>query len=359
MRFEFDWKWALLALLIVPVVGWLMTRSNSKSHLRFSTLHVVKTIKPSWRVRFRWFSIALRLACLTLLIIALARPQVGDSQSKVFTRGVAMELAIDRSLSMKEPMRYKGQSKTRLDVVKEVLRDFIAGNDNGLPGRENDLIGLVKYAMYADTLCPLSTNHDVLLGFLDSIDFAVERNEAGTAIGEGLMLAAARLHTAEKDIFNRNAQSKSTVDKDEKSQFEIKSKVIVLLTDGVNNRGEYSPLDAAKQAKEWGIKVYTIGIGDKNQSRSQFDIFAAMGQMQLDEDLLKKIARETGGFYARADSDEALLKICEKIDELEKTDIDSVEYSLYHEKYLPFAYGALGCLLLEILLNCTIFRKIP
>lgn len=357
--------WVLLLLALAPLTMWLLWRKGGRARLRFSSLRDAKTVRRSWQVQLRPLLAVARATCIVLLVLSLARPRQGSKYHKVSTKGVVLELVVDRSSSMNTEMDYQGKRLSRLDVVKKVLADFVAGG-NGLPGRPNDLMGLITFARYADTACPLVHAHDALLGFLDQTDIVQSRAEDGTAIGEGLALAAARLKKAETEIAQRNALLKATAttadNSPAKPHFEIQSRAIILLTDGINNAGDTLPAAAAELAKEWGIKVYTIGIGSGEAFVRVQGLFGSQllptGQ-QLDEQLLKHIAHQTGGFYSRADDAEALRSIVEKIDQQEKSEIESVEYSRYEEKFHRPALAALAVLALEILMSCTIFRKIP
>ena len=202
--------------------------------------------------------------------------------------------------------------------------------------------------------------------FLKKTEIVQNAHEDGTAIGDAIALAAARLKKAEEEIEQRNIKLASLGStgpaESESPGFKIKSKVIVLLTDGQNNRGEYHPMDAAELAKEWGIKIYTIGIGS---SQAFTTIQTILGprkvptRQDLDERLLKAIAEKTGGFYSRADDTEALRKIVKKINDLEKTYVKSVQYTEYAERFGPWTLSALLLLAFEILARCTVFRKIP
>jgi Ca-activated chloride channel family protein len=250
----------------------------------------------------------------------------------------------------------------RLEVVKRVFADFVKGNDREFKGRRGDMVGLVTFARYPDTTCPLVQNHEVLTQFLKKTQLARSQSEDGTAIGDAVALAAARLYKAEEELKRRNAAALGGEDSEE-PEFKIKSKVMVLLTDGNNNCGKYDPLEAAALAKKWGIKIYTIGVGGQQsfvtmQTPLGTYKLPAMGQ-ELDERPLRAMADLTSGFYARADDAEALKRICEKIDELEKTKVTSVQYTQYAERFSVWAWVALAALALEILASCTIFRKIP
>ncbi|HEW78512.1 MAG TPA: VWA domain-containing protein [Phycisphaerales bacterium] len=357
--------WALSLFLVLPVLAFLLLRKKRTAAVKFPSLVDMKNCRISWRIRFRPLLLIARLVCVALLIIALARPRKGTVLSEITTEGVAIEVVADRSGSMQTEMDYYGQKLNRLEVVKKVLSDFINGNKKKLAGRSNDLIGLVTFARYADTICPLVLSHNVLLEFLKKTEIVRLRSEDGTAIGDAIALAAARLKRAEEELRQRKAQLLQAGEEalgEQQAGFKIKSKVIILLTDGVNNAGEHNPLQAAKLAKNWGIKIYAIGIGS---SQAYTTIQTPLGTYKmpigqnLDERLLKAIAEEAGGFYGRADSAKTLEKIVERIDELEKSEVKSIQYTQYAELFSPWTLAALLVLVLEMLVSCTVFRKIP
>jgi Ca-activated chloride channel family protein len=364
--------WLLWLLLLVPALGWVLlgTRwasARQVAAVRFSSLASLRSCPLSWRIRLRPLLTVARLACVALLIVALARPRKGTVLSEVSTAGIAVEAVVDRSGSMRSEMDYYGQKLTRLDVVKRALADFIQGDKKQLQGRSGDLIGLVTFARYADTVCPLVHGHNVLLEFLKQTRNVEQQSEDGTAIGDALALAAARLKKAEEEMARRRAELGLAGGRDPNAasaagpDYRIKSKVIVLLTDGRHNAGEYDPLTAADLAKEWGIKVYTIGIGSSQSFRTVQTLFGTMRVPtadELDEELLKAIADRTGGFYGRADDAESLAKIVQKINDLEKTAVKS-QVIQYAESFQWWAWPALGVLVVEILASCTVFRKIP
>jgi Ca-activated chloride channel family protein len=358
--------WALLLLVALPILWYLTLRTKRTAAVRFPTLGYVRDCPVSWRLRFRPLLKLARLLCLALLIVALARPRKGTVLSEIATEGVAIQAVVDRSGSMQTEMDYYGQRLNRLEVVKKVLADFIGGGEKGLPGRPNDLVGLITFARYADTTCPLVLSHNVLLEFLKQTEIVRLRSEDATSIGDALALAAARLKKAEEEIEQRRMQLGLTAeqesDQKQEAGFKIKSKAIILLTDGRHNAGQYDPLQAAELAKEWGIKIYTIGIGSAQSYatvQTMMGSFKVPTHQQLDEALLKAIAERTGGFYSRADDAEALHEIVGKIDRLEKTEVKSVQYTQYAERFGPWTAGALFLLALEMLAGCTVFRKIP
>lgn len=359
---EFQAPMTLWLLLLVPVLGLWHWRQRQSAAVRFSTVTRLKQGPVSWRMRLRPGLIGVRLLCLACVIVALARPRHGTVLSEISTEGIAIETVVDRSGSMQAEMGYKGKKLNRLQVVKHVLTDFIKGDDERFEGRAGDLMGLVTFARYAETVCPLVLSHGVLLEFLKQTHIVTERSEDGTAIGDAIALAGARLKKAEEEILRRRAELGVDDANDVPAGFKIKSKAIILLTDGQNNAGEYNPLSAANLAKDWDITIYTIGIGSDQSFttvRTPMGTFKMPTQNDLDETLLTQIAESTGGFYSRADDAAALRDVIKKINDMETSEVKTVQYTRYSERFMPWAVAALGLLLLEILLSCTLFRKIP
>jgi len=352
---QFYSPWNLLLLLLLPLAAYLVRRKRFSAAMKFSSVDKFSDCPVSWRIKLRPLLLAARFLCIGLLIVALARPRKGTMMSEVSTEGVAIQVVLDRSGSMREQMDYFGKTLNRLAVAKRVLADFVKGNDGDLTGRPGDLIGLITFARYADTKCPLVHAHDALLEFMNQTRLVNVRSEDGTAIGDALSLGAARLRKAEEELVNRKIRL--GIDINEAEEFKIKSKIIILLTDGYNNTGQYAPQEAAQLAKKWGIKVYTIGIGSPSSSRPGF--FSMTIGQDLDERLLKAIAEDTGGFYGRADDAKSLVEIVKKIDELEKTKVKSIQYARFSERFHVWVYAALCLLIFEILSGCTVFRKIP
>jgi Ca-activated chloride channel family protein len=351
--------WALLLLLVLPFVGYFMLRKKRGAAVKFPSLVDMRRCPVSWRLRLRPLLVVARLLCMALLIVALARPRKGTTLSEISAEGIAIEAVVDRSGSMKAEMDYYGEKLDRLEVVKRVLTDFIEGDKKGLPGRTSDLIGLVTFARYADTVCPLVLSHGVLTEFLKQTQIVSLRSEDGTAIGDAIALGAARLKKAEEELQRRNVKLGFGVDGPD---FTIKNKIIILLTDGRNNMGRQDPLEAAELAKKWGIRIYCIGIGSSQAYRTvetMLGTFRMPAEQDLDEGLLKAIAEKTGGFYSRADDAQSLRKIVETIDKLEKTEVKSVNYTQYAEDFGRWTLPALALLGIEMLAGCTIFRKIP
>jgi len=273
-----------------------------------------------------------RCLAVALIITALARPQSGLKATQISTEGIDIMLCLDSSGSMQAlDFKEKGNRVDRLSVVKRVVGEFIRG-------RKNDRIGMVVFGQEAFTQCPLTLDYGVLLSLLDSVQIGMAGDT--TAIGSALGLCVKRL----KDLPS-------------------KSKVIILLTDGRNNAGAVSPATAADIAKTYNIKVHSIGVGTEGEAPFLVDSFFGKQyvyqKVDLDEDTLKEIAAKTSGMYFRATSTEALEKIYQQIDAMEKTEIKIKEYMEYEELFMPLLMAGLGLLLLEIVLANTRLRKIP
>ncbi|MEM8835353.1 MAG: VWA domain-containing protein [Planctomycetota bacterium] len=342
-RFESPELLALLA--VVPLLVWAMSRPGRRGHMIFSSAGLIEPVPRSIRQRLLWLPDALRVLGLIALIVALARPQTGQGEVRTTTDGVAMMLVVDRSWSMSEVMIDDGREKTRIATVKRVLREFLLGNDRGLDGRMNDMVGLVSFAGLAETMAPVSQNHDTLADLIDTIELASpSAYDAGTAIGEGLALAAARLQRAEESLLEANAGI-------EDPEFEIKSKVIVLLTDGEENSGQIRANQAAQLAADWGIRVYAIGIGGGQVLRT-----TSLGQRLVtprfgfNETQLQRIAKGTDGLYRAVGDGRALEQVYEEIDRLETTSVETIEYTNYDEVFFwPALSGALALALAQLL----------
>jgi Ca-activated chloride channel family protein len=355
MHFASPWAFTLLAL--IPPAIWWATRPRRRAAVRYSALAPLNAIPRGWRTHAARLLPLVRAASLAVLIVALARPQHGIGRIETSTEAVALQVVIDRSGSMGQEMEFDGQPSTRLDTVKRVLREFVAGNEKSggkLKGRRQDVLGLVTFARYAETVCPPVRDPEAVADLADAIKLASQRWEDGTAIGDGLALAAARLERIDEELKARP----ENVGKD----LTVKSKVIILFTDGANNAGEKSPIEAANLAAKWGIKVYPIAIGtgpSYQVFRSPFGDQRLQVPSDVDTRTLSEIARITGGVYHSADDSAALREIYQEIDRLEKTSIDTVQYTDYEERFTPWAAAGLGALLLELVLRSIVFRRTP
>ncbi len=351
MRFESPL--AFLVLFIIPLVVYLYLRKRSRGSLKFSSAEHTRGVRRSFRQKLLWIPLFFRVTGLVLLAVALARPQKGTEEIKEISKGIAIEMVVDRSSSMSAEMEFAGEKLNRLEVVKKVFEEFVYGAGGGLPGRPNDLIGMVAFARYTDTLCPLTLAHGALSRFLDSLHIVRQREEDGTAIGDAIALAAARLKTAEEILSRQTGR---------KDKYDIKGKVIILLTDGQNNFGKRTPIQAAALAKEWGIRLYAVGVGGGEgvtTVQTPFGAYKMATGQGVDEAALKAVADETGGIYRLATNAESLRTIYREINELEKTDIETVRYVDYRELFFPFALASLLALALEVMLSSTVFRRIP
>lgn len=327
---RFAYPWVAIALLVVPALIYLHYRLREKRPtLLYSDLRPLNTLRPSMWARLSALPFILRMLALTLVLVALARPQAGARSEEVLTEGVDILLAIDISSSMKTE---DFKPRNRLHVAKEVVADFIRS-------RLHDRIGMVVFAARALTKCPLTIDHDILQTLLE--DVQIGAIEDGTAIGTAIATSVNRL-------------------KDSKAE----SRIIILLTDGVNNRGEIDPLTAAELAKTFGIKIYTVGAGRDGFAPYPFEdpIYGTVYQevmVEIDEKTLQDIAQLTDGKYFRATDAQSLVEVYREIDELEKTEIEQREYVQYTELAPYFMAVALGLLLTESLLSRTRLARIP
>jgi Ca-activated chloride channel homolog len=351
---HFHSPWALLLLLAIPLMLFLRQKRYKTGAVRFSSVFYAAKSGRSMRQRLSILPLLLRILALIFLIISLARPQTGREEVRDVSKGVAIEMVVDRSGSMGSEMEYQGKPMNRLEVVKQVFLDFVMGNSSNLPGRPNDLIGMIAFARYPDTVCPLTLAHGALPLFVKNTQLVTQKAEDGTAIGDSLALAAARLKTAESTLDKQQGKTGTS--------YQIKSKIIILLSDGQNNCGKRTPTEAAELAKQWDIKVYTIAIGGGDAMtsiRTPFGVFKVPTSAEVDTSTLKAIADTTGGIFREADTAEGLKNIYQEIDKLEKSEIESIRYVDYKENFLMFTLTALMLLAAEVLLSNTFFRKIP
>lgn len=320
-------EYLFLLLLLLPIVGWYIYElRNSDASVQVSDTRVLAAQPKSIRIWLLHVPFVLRIAVITLISIALARPQLTNKWSSQSTEGIDIMMALDISGTMlAEDLR-----PNRLEAAKKVASDFVIA-------RPNDQIGLVVFAGESFTQCPLTTDHAVLVNLFKSVEYGMV--EDGTAIGLGLANAVNRMKDSE-----------------------TKSKVIILLTDGSNNRGDIDPQTAAEIAKTYGIRVYTIGVGSYGQAR--VPVQTPIGKQyitmdnEFDETTLRSIAETTGGLYFRAKDNTSLKAIYDQIDQMEKTKLRVREFSKHTENFMPFLYAALICLLLELIIRYFVLRTI-
>ncbi len=314
-----------LLLLLIPVVGWYIYRlRNADASLQISSASPFAHRPKTLRLYLLHIPFILRAVCITLLSLALARPQTSNRWQSESTEGIDIMMALDISGTMQA----EDLKPNRLEAAKAVATDFVIA-------RPNDQIGLVVFAGESFTQCPLTTDHAVLVNLFKSVKFGMI--EDGTAIGLGLANAVNRM---------KNSPTKS--------------KVVILLTDGSNNRGDIDPLTAAEIARTFGIRVYAIGVGSHGEARVPVQTPLGVQYMtmdsEFDETTLRNIASTTGGEYFRATDNNSLKSIYEQIDQLEKTKLRVREFSKRSENFAPFLAVALLCLLLEILLRHFVLR---
>ncbi len=329
----FKYPWILLLLIAVPLL-WLWLRNRDQTGaVFFSSLALAGKIKPTFRLKLRHGLVFFRLIAITLMIMALARPQMSLTRNRTFKEGIDIVLAIDVSTSINAlDFTIGGKRFDRIYIVKKVVADFINS-------RQDDRIGVVAFAANPYVASPLTLDHDWLLANMDRLKTGMV--EDGTAIGSGIMAALNRL-----------------------KHYKAKTRIIILLTDGRNNAGKIAPLTAAEAAQALNVKMYTIGAG--SSGFVPYPVQDAFGrtllqkvQLDLDEDTLQKIAAITNGQYFRATDTASLEKIYKEIDRMEKTPFKRPENTRYKEIYGIFLLWGLVFLLLEQILSATVLRKIP
>jgi len=333
VHFSFAHPWFLLLLLVLPVLAWWRGRQGKPAAFLYSSVQLARGVSSISKLGAGRFLAAMRWLTLALFIVALARPQFTESETKIKASGIDIVVAIDLSGSMEaEDFELKGQRVNRLEMAKDVLKKFIER-------RPGDRIGLVAFAGKAYIASPPTLDHAFLEQNLERLQ--LHMIEEGTAIGSGLSAAVNRL---------RELQSKS--------------KIVILMTDGQNNAGKVPPLTAAEAAQALATKVYTIGVGTQGTAPMPMqDVFGRRVYRQvpvdIDEKTLREIAGKTGGKYYRADNAETLRKIYDEIDTLEKSEVEVTKYvnvkELFHWLVLP----GIGLLLLETVLGHTVWRKLP
>ena len=324
----FAHPWLLLGLILIPllVAYYIVRYRKQEAALQHSDIDIFAGIQKTMRVRLRWIPYALRVAAIGAIVIALARPQSQLSRQQMKVEGIDIVMAMDISGSMlAEDFR-----PNRLEAAKQVAAEFI-------DGRKNDRMSLVVFAGEAFTQVPLTIDHKVLLGQLEKIKSGIVND--GTALGDGLATAINRIKDSE-----------------------AKSKVIILLTDGVNNQGSIDPQSAAEMAALYGIRLYTIGVGSRGKAPFPFrDQFGRVHyqniDVEIDEPLMQQMAAETDdGQYFRATNKKALKEIFSQIDEMEKSKIDVTQYSQTHDEYAPWLWIAFIAVIAELILRWLIFK---
>jgi Ca-activated chloride channel family protein len=329
----FAHPWLLLTLLVLPVVAWLRSRQTVQSAFVYSSVQLVKGITSLHHTSRGKILTRMRYLALALMIVALARPQLPQGDSKIRASGIDIVVALDLSGSMAaEDFTLHGRDVNRLTIEKSVLEEFV-------DKRPNDRIGLVAFAGQAYIAAPLTLDHNFLLQNLQRLDLHTIPD--GTAIGSGLSAALNRLR-----------------------EIKSKSKIVILMTDGVNNAGKVMPLTAAEAAQTLGIKVYTIGVGTRGiakiPGRDAFgNIRYFQQKVDIDEETLTEMAKRTGGKYYRADNTDTLRKIYGEIDKFERTEVDMKKFQQFKELFKWFVVSGLSLFMLELILGNTVWRRLP
>jgi Ca-activated chloride channel family protein len=357
--------WYLLLLLLLPLIGWRLWSSTRAFSVPFSSTHFAIGLRRTWRQRLAWLPTALTIGAIALVIVALARPREGREQTVVDSEGIAIEMVVDLSGSMRAmDFQIDGEHVDRLTAIKSVAGRFIRGDEHvdkskkdKLTGRTSDLVGLISFARFADAILPPTLDHAFVMDQLNHQQIVTRRADDGTAIGDAMGLAVEKLNRL-----------------DSKKQDKVKSKVMILLTDGENNAGNLDPVQAADLAKTTGIKIYTIGVGTRGSAPVPVsNPFTGRQEIQwmdvnIDEGTLQKIATTTGGKYFRATDTESLDAIYGEIDQLEKTKVESRQFVDYRElaiqsihangwKFPPLVLIAFGLLASRMVLTNTLFRE--
>ncbi|HYK90016.1 MAG TPA: VWA domain-containing protein [Acidobacteriota bacterium] len=324
--------WFLLLLAVIPLLIWkyLRRRRDGEGSLRFGSTLALEGVHPSWTVRMRPILFCARMVAFALIVTAMARPQRGTEEEEYLTEGIDIVIALDASGSMAAE---DFLPRNRFYVAKLVTREFVEG-------LRHDRAGLVVFAAKSLTRCPLTLDYGVLLNILAGTELGTI--EDGTAIGNALATC-----------LNRLRDSKA------------KSRVIILVTDGVNNRGEIQPLDAAKIAHSLGIRIYTVGVGSEGTARFPVTdpstgkkVYVDL-PVEIDEASLTRMAEITGGIYYRATDAPSLEKIFQEIDRLEKTKIQVRSYTHFNERFAGYLLTALAVVLLASIAGFTRFEKVP
>jgi len=335
---------AFYLLLLLPALWLYQRRQRRADAIGYSSLELFEGAPTTWRQRLLFIPpLCLHLA-LACLITCLARPQLETTDSREDREGISIQLLVDVSSSMDMDIQTEDGPMTRMEVAKKVMEEFVAGDGKDLKGRPDDMIGIISFARYSDNVCPMTLGHDALVYMIRELTINDRPNEDGTAYGDATALAAAQLKAHED------------------REGSLKSKVILLLTDGENNCGEQMPMQAASMAKEWGIRLYTISLQSTHPSRlvttDEGKFFRPQALSESDQ-VLEKMALATGGVYRTAHDLDSLQAVYQEINTLEKTKLKEVEFSDLDDAFSSFALAALGLLLLRYILNATLLRISP
>lgn len=340
-----QYPWLLAGLLLLVPLWWWWLRPYRRGVIRYSDTTVLTRIGARPGLGARSILPILLSGAIAALFIACARPQRADTTSYEYAEGIAIQLVVDTSGSMAWMKPTEGRRpRTTLEIVKEVMQQFVLGDGEDLPGRPNDLIGLIQFGTWADSLVPLTLDHQSLTETIANLQ-PQSGEDAGTAIGEGLALAVERM----KDLKRISGSG---------DQYEVTSRIIVLLTDGQDDGRFLDPVEAGKLAANFNLRVYTI-LAPPSAVMIDPATGRAFRTQRVDDSALREIADMTGGAFFQADDAESLRNIYEKIDELERTKTEERRFERYGELSWPLLAAAFICLALHALLDATILRKTP
>ena len=342
--------WFWLYMLLIPL-GLRYAIKPFKNTLPIYSSQHLGSLDRSWRQYLEVLPRILWVTALAWVVLALARPMKRHVETQDHEKGIAIEMLLDVSSSMDIHMDLKGRRKTRMEVAKRVLEEFVLGDGKALQGRSNDLIGIIAFARYADTICPLTMGHQALASMARGIEVNERPNEDGTAYGDAAALAAARLSHYEKQLHEEGLASEN---------MNIKSKIMVLLTDGENNCGRYLPLQAAAMARDWNIKIYCISLGARPDDESvevDDQSIRVEGSYTEAEWTLHQMATSTGGLFRRAHDYESLQSVYQEIDQLEKSEIQTLAYERKEPMYEFSIHAALCFMVLSVSLRQTVLRR--
>ena len=329
MIFKNPYFFALLAVIIPYILWYALKYKKSQPALKMPETAKYRYVPKSFRIYLMHVPFILRIILLILVVIILSRPQSKNTWSNTDVEGIDMMLAVDVSTSMLA----QDFKPNRVEALKEIAKRFIET-------RPNDNIGLTVFAGEAYTQCPLTIDHSILMSLYETVDCQMAANgtlEDGTAIGDGIMNSLIRLRDSK-----------------------AKSKVLILLTDGVNNRGNISPMTAAEIAKKNKVRIYTVGIGKNGMAMYPLPTGGTvMMPTEIDEKTMTDIAELTGGKYFRAKKNSELEEIYREIDKMERTKFNVTQYSKRNELYEPFAVAALIVFLLELLMRLVVLKRLP
>ena len=340
----FEYSERLWLLTLIPPVMFYLWRRKTDTGLAYSYLPLVSQLPISFRQHLRWMPDLLHVLAFALIIVGLAQPYHSVTIDTDKEEGIAIAVVVDVSSSMSIHMDIGGERMSRLAVARKVLKDFIAGDGDTLKGRSSDLLSLITFARYPTVLSPMSSSHQAVAALVDGIKISLLANADGTAFGDAAALGAAQLSEYE---------SMYGMDKS------VTSKVMILLTDGENNSGKYSPLAASAMAREWGVKIYTISLGDRPKNEvPELDRLSMDDIMSNADWVLKAMADTTGGIFQRAYDYDSLRNVYREIDKLETSRLHTFKYEDRKPLFHWFAALALCCMMLSVSLSATWLRRL-